>query len=148
VVFIWQAQHEEAMQVLKDTIIHLSTLISIDYASSRSVYLAIDSSIRGIGWILSQDCTNGKRRPARFSLISWNECESCYSQAKLELYSLFRALHALRLYLVSIQHLIVEMDVQFICRMLNNPNIQPNMTINRWIATILLFRFQTHAYTG
>jgi hypothetical protein len=43
--FIWQAQHEEAMQVLKDAIIHLSTLISINYTSSQSIYLAIDSSI-------------------------------------------------------------------------------------------------------
>jgi hypothetical protein len=34
VTFIWQEQHEEAMQALKDTIIHLSTLISINYASS------------------------------------------------------------------------------------------------------------------
>jgi hypothetical protein len=34
------------------------------------------------------------------------------------------------------------MDAQFICRMLNNPNIQPNATINRWIATILLFDFK------
>jgi hypothetical protein len=34
------------------------------------------------------------------------------------------------------------MDMQFICGMLNNPDIQPNMTINRWIATILLFNFK------
>jgi hypothetical protein len=34
------------------------------------------------------------------------------------------------------------MDVQFIHRMLNNPNIQPNTTINRWIAAILLFNFK------
>jgi hypothetical protein len=32
--FIWQEQHKEAMQALKDAIIHLSTLISINYASS------------------------------------------------------------------------------------------------------------------
>jgi hypothetical protein len=53
VMFIWQVQHEEAMQVLKDTIIHSSALISINYTSSRSIYLAIDSSIQGISWILS-----------------------------------------------------------------------------------------------
>jgi hypothetical protein len=34
------------------------------------------------------------------------------------------------------------MDVQFIHGMLNNPNIQPNATINRWTATILLFDFK------
>jgi hypothetical protein len=32
--FIWQEQHKEAMQALKDAIIHSSTLISINYTSS------------------------------------------------------------------------------------------------------------------
>jgi hypothetical protein len=45
VTFIWQEQHEEAMQALKDTIIHSSALISINYASSQSIYLAINLSI-------------------------------------------------------------------------------------------------------
>jgi hypothetical protein len=34
------------------------------------------------------------------------------------------------------------MDMQFICGMLNNPDIQPNTTINRWITAILLFDFK------
>ena len=34
------------------------------------------------------------------------------------------------------------MDAQFICGMLNNPNVQLNMTINRWITAILLFDFE------
>jgi hypothetical protein len=34
------------------------------------------------------------------------------------------------------------MDVHFIHGMLNNPNIQPNVTINRWITTILPFDFK------
>jgi hypothetical protein len=34
VTFIWQEQHKEAIQALKDAIIHLSTLISINYTSS------------------------------------------------------------------------------------------------------------------
>jgi hypothetical protein len=33
------------------------------------------------------------------------------------------------------------MDAQFIHGMLKNPNIQPNATINWWIAAILLFDF-------
>jgi hypothetical protein len=141
-MFIWQEQHKEAMQALKDTIIHLSILISIDYTSSQNVYLAIDSSIQGISWILSQDCADSKQCPTHFGLNSWNECKSCYSQAKLKLYSLFCALYTLCLYLVSIQHFIVEMDMQFIHRMLNNPDIQPNVTINRWITAISLFDFK------
>jgi len=33
------------------------------------------------------------------------------------------------------------MDAQYVRGMLKNPNIQPNTTINRWIAAILLFDF-------
>jgi len=47
------------MQALKDAIVHSSTLISIDYEADRAIYLAIDSSVQGIGWILSQDCADG-----------------------------------------------------------------------------------------
>jgi len=34
------------------------------------------------------------------------------------------------------------MDAQFVKGMLNNPDIQPNATLNRWIAAILLFDFK------
>jgi hypothetical protein len=36
----------------------------------------------------------------------------------------------------------VKMDTQFIKGMLSNPDIQPNATINWWIAAILLFNFK------
>src|SRR5712672_3638201 len=140
--FKWQQEHAAAMQALKEAIISSPALISIDYSSDRPVYLAVDSSYRGVGWILSQECSDGRRRPSRFGSISWSERESRYSQAKLELYGLFRTLRALHLHLVGIHNLIVEMDAQFIKGMLSNPDIQPSATINRWIAAILLFTFK------
>jgi hypothetical protein len=51
--FIWTEEHATAMQALKDTIIHSPALIPIDYTSDRTVYLAIDSSVQGVGWILA-----------------------------------------------------------------------------------------------
>jgi len=140
--FEWQEEHEQAMQALKTAIIQSSALISIDYSTDRAVYLSVDSSIRGVGWILAQDCSDGRCHPLRFGSIFWNECESCYSQAKLELYGLFCALHAMRLYIVSVRNLVVEVDASYIKGMLRNPDIQPNASINRWIAAILLFDFK------
>ena len=140
--FAWQEEHQQAMQRLKDVIIHSPALVSIDYQTDRVVYLSVDSSVRGVGWILAQDCADGRRRPSRFGSISWNERESRYSQAKLELYGLFRALRATRLYLVGVRNLVVEVDASYIKGMLSNPDIQPNATINRWIAAILLFDFK------
>ncbi|KIY44933.1 hypothetical protein FISHEDRAFT_11834, partial [Fistulina hepatica ATCC 64428] len=65
--------------------------------------------------------------------------ESHYSQPKLELFGLFRALQSWRLYLVGVQNLIVEVDAKYIKGMLNEPDLQPNATINRWIQGIFLF---------
>jgi hypothetical protein len=70
------------------------------------------------------------------------ECESQYSQAKLELYGLFHALRAYHIYIIGVENLVVEVDAKYLKGMLNNPDIQPNATINWWIAGILLFDFK------
>jgi hypothetical protein len=79
---------------------------------------------------------------SRFGSIAWTEHESQYSQAKLELYGLFRALCAYRIYIIRVKNLVIEVDTKYLKGMLNNPDIQPNATINRWIAGILLFDFK------
>jgi len=142
VEFAWTPQHDQAMEDLKTAIINSKALIPIDYVSSRPVFLAIDSSWRAVGWILSQQCEDSQRRPSRFGSIGWNDRESRYSQPKIELYGLFRALRALRVHIVGITDLIVEMDAQYIHGMLNNPDVQPNAAMNRWIAAIKLFDFK------
>ena len=68
--------------------------------------------------------------------------ESQYSQAKLELYGLFRSLRAVRVFIFGVTNLVVEMDAKYVKGMINNPDLQPNMTINWWIAGILLFHFE------
>jgi len=140
--FVCDDQQEAAMQQLKDAIINSQALISINYSTNHPIYLAVNSSWHRVGWILSQECADGKQHPARFGSISWNKRESQYSQPKVELYGLFHALRTLQLHLVGVHNLVVKMDAVFICRMLNNPNIQPNTTINRWITVILLFDFK------
>ena len=51
-------------------------------------------------------------------------------------------MHASRLHLMGARKLVVEMDAAYIKGMINNPDLQPNATINRWIAGILLFDFK------
>jgi len=130
------------MENLKQAIISSPALIPIDYKSGRTVFLAIDSSYRGVGWILSQTCEDGQRRPSRFGSIGWNERESRYSQPKIELYGLFRTLRALRIHIIGVADLTVEMDAQYVRGMLANPDIQPNAAINWWIAATQLFNFK------
>jgi hypothetical protein len=95
-----------------------------------------------VGFILFQEGEDGKRYPNRFGSISLTEVESHYSQVKLELYSLFRALRAVRIFIFGITNLTVEMDAKYVKGMINNLDLQPNVTINHWIARILLFHFK------
>jgi hypothetical protein len=44
--------------------------------------------------------------------------------------------------IVGIKNFVVEVDAKYIKGMINNPDIQPSATINRWIAGILLFDFK------
>jgi hypothetical protein len=60
----------------------------------------------------------------------------------LELYGLFLALQAVWFFIFGEANLTVEMDAKYVKDMINNPDLQPNATINRWIASILLFHFK------
>ena len=53
-----------------------------------------------------------------------------------------RALKALRIFIVSLRHITVEVDAKYIKGMISRLDVQPNTTINRWIAAILSFDFK------
>ena len=132
-----------AMQDLKDALINSPALKPIDYDSSAPVILSVDTSYIAVGYILSQcDPDNLKLRyHSRFGSITLNEREARFSQPKLELYGLYRALRTLKLHLIGIRNLIVEVDAKYIKGMLANPDIAPSASINRWIVSILMFHF-------
>ena len=133
----------EAMDLLKEAIVTSPALRPLDYESEHPVILAVDSCANGVGYILSQrGGTDNRRYPSRFGSITFNDRESRYSQAKLELYGLFRSLKQTQLYTIGAKKLTVEMDAKFIKGMINSPTLHPNDAVNRWIAAILLFDFE------
>jgi hypothetical protein len=142
VLFQFGPDQQFAMDDLKLAIMNSPALRLIDYECGHKVILAVDSSHIAVGFILSQIGTDDKRYPSRFRSISWNEREFRYSQVKLELFGLFRALQSYRLWLVGLPRFDVEVDAKYIKGMLNNPDVVPNAAINRWIAGILLFDFE------
>ena len=129
------------MQHLKDTICHSTALHWLDYMSRNEVILAVDTSYIAVRFILLQIRNDRKHYPNRFSSVSLMEVESHYSQAKLKLYGLFHTLQAVHIFIFGIANLTVEMDAKYVKGMINNPDLQPNVTINRWIMGILLFHF-------
>ena len=141
--FEFGPEQKQAMETLKQALLNSPALRPIDYESPAPVILAVDTSIHAIGFYLAQcDPDNPRKRYFnRFCSITLNERESRFSQPKLEIYGLYRALRSLRLYIIGVRNLIVEVDARYIKGMLQNPDIAPNATINRWITAILLFQF-------
>ncbi len=139
--FIWGKAQEETFATIKKYITEAPALHPINYKSDNPVILSVDSSRDAAGMILSQIDDNGRKRPARYGSIPMSERESRYSQPKLELFGLYRALRHWRLYIIGVRNLQVEVDAKYIKGMLNEPDLQPNAAINRWIQGILMFDF-------
>ena len=140
--FIWDDRRHEAFEYIKQVVANCPALIPIDYASELPVIFAVDTSNIAIGFIIFQLDKVNKRRPVRFGSLPINDRESRYSQAKLELFGLYRALRHSRYHLTGVKNLVVEVDAKYIKDMINKPDLQPNATLNRWIAGILLFSFK------
>ena len=143
VPFEWGPEQQQAQDELKQALLESPALRAIDYESDAPVVLAVDTSFIAVGYLLCQcDPANPKRRYYnRFGSITLNDRERRFSQPKLEIYGLFRALRALRLYLIGVRNLVVEVDARSIKGMLANPDISPSASINRWIVSILTFHF-------
>lgn len=139
--FSWDIRRQEAMDGLKYAVSTAPAIRPINYKSLNWVILEVDTSIIAIGFILSQLDDEGRRRPARFGSLPINEREAKYSQPKLELYGLFRALRNFRIFIIGVENLIVEMDAKYVKGMINDPDLHPNATMNRWIYGILMFDF-------
>lgn len=45
------------------------------------------------------------------------------------------------MWIIGVKHFIVEVDAQYIKGMINNPDIQPNASLNCWLAGIQTFDF-------
>ena len=130
-----------AQQAVKEAVLKCGAVKAIDYQCGRKVIFAVDTSVIGYGAILMQEGEDGRRYPARFGSRAWIGPVKNYSQPKLELYGLFSALYDHRVFLSGLPNFTVEVDARYIKGMINHPDVQPNATINRWIAGILLFRF-------
>jgi hypothetical protein len=139
-----------AQEDLKTALIGSPALRPIDYTSDSPVILAVDTSQLAVGFYLCQaDPANPRKHYyARFGSISLNERERHFSQPKLELYGLFRALRAYKIFIVGVRNLIVEVDTRYIKGMLTNPDTVPSASINRWIVSILTFHFELRHVLG
>lgn len=91
--FVFGETEQKAMHTLKYLMVNSPTIHAINYSSDCEVILTVDLSWCAVGFILLQMGADNKCYPSHFGSITWNDREQCYSQAKIELYGLFHALH-------------------------------------------------------
>jgi len=105
-----------AQEDLKKALLASPALRPIDYSSDSPIILVVDTSIIAVGFYLCQaDSDNPhKRFYMCFSSIALNNREQHFSQPKLELYGLFCALCAYKIFLVGVRNLIVKVDARYI----------------------------------
>lgn len=142
--FVFGPAQVDSMADLKKALLECPALRPINYSSPAPVILAVDTSGLAVGAQLCQ-CDEDNPRVRyynRFDSITLNEREMRFSQPKLEIYGLYRALRKLRLYLIGVRNMVVEVDARYIKGMLQNPDIAPSASINRWIVAILTFHFK------
>ncbi len=142
--FQFGLEQQVAQDDLKQALIASPALCLIDYSSDSPIILAVDTSTIVVRFYLCQaDAENlQKHYYAHFRSIPLNDRERRFSQPKLELYRLFHALRAYKIFIIRVQNLIVEVNARYIKGMLNNPDIAPSASINRWIISILTFHFE------
>ena len=63
VEFAWTEEQEAAFEALKHYVTTAPVLTSINYTCDRPIVLSVDSSYMGVGMILSQIDTEGRKRP-------------------------------------------------------------------------------------
>ena len=139
--FIWGPAQIKAFQKLKNLVTSAPALKPIDYTCGRQIYLSVDTSIYGIGFILSQEDEQGRRAPARYGSLPLKATEAKYPQCKLELFGLLRALRHYRGFIAGVKDLIVEVDASSIKGMIANPDMYAGV-LNQWIQGVRHFDFK------
>jgi len=146
----WGKDQEEGMWALKGGCKIVKALQPLDYENEGNIVLAVDTSYIAVGYYIYQERIENPKEKiyARFGSIPLYKREANFSQPKRELFGLMRALDACKHWLIGVRKLIVETDASYIKGMLENPDMMPNATINRWIDNIKLFHFTLRHKNG
>ncbi|RXN11580.1 Retrovirus-related Pol poly from transposon [Labeo rohita] len=102
--FIWDSQHDDAFQKMKELITKEPGPILACYDPQKELHLQVDASKYGLGAVLLQD---GK--PLSYASRSLTECEVSYAQIEKELYAVLFGCKRFHQYVYG-REVIVESD--------------------------------------
>ena len=97
--FEWNQEHTESVRKLLTTALALKKVV---YGKGTPVYITVDTSPTGIGWVVNQEDEDGIRFPIRFGAKVLSERQRGYAQVKRELWGIVSAVKADKDYLIGI----------------------------------------------
>ena len=104
------------------------------YGKDVPIYVTVDTSPTGIGWVISQEDEDGTRFPIWFGAKVLSERHQGYAHVKRELWGIVSVVRADKDYLIGTE-MIIEMDCLPILGMLSGC-ATPDLAMLRWIAYI------------
>ena len=115
----------------------------LDYENQGVIVLAVDSSYIGIGFYIYQEDLMEPKKVyyAKFGSRPMNDHEAQFSQPKRGVFGLKEVLRMNKKWLFSARKLVVKTDAKYIKKMIENLDMMPTATINRWIDEILMYQF-------
>jgi hypothetical protein len=79
--FKWMAEHAGSVRKMKEALAAAPTLRKAVYGGNVPVYVTVDTSPTGIGWVINQEGENGERFPIRFGAKVLTERQRGYASS-------------------------------------------------------------------
>ena len=117
---------------MKEALAAAPTLLQAVYGKDTPIYMTVDTSPTGIGWVINQEDENGARFPIRFGARVLSERQRGYAQVKRELWGIVSAVKADKNYLIRTE-VIIETDCLPILGMVSGCATL-DLAMLRWIA--------------
>ena len=127
-------EHAESVRKMKEALAMAPALRKAVYGKDIPVFVTVDTSPTGIGWVINQDDDDGTRFPIRFGVKVLSERQRGYAQVKRELWGIVLAVKADKDYLIGTE-VIIEMDCLPILDMVSGC-AKTDLVMLKWIAYI------------
>ena len=110
--FEWNNEHTEAVRRLKENLTVASGLQKAIYKKDTRVYVTVDTSPTGIGWVVNQEEEDNTRFPIWFGAKVLSERQRKYTQVKRELCGIVSAIKIDHDYLIGTE-IIIKTNFSF-----------------------------------
>ena len=126
------SEHTFAIRRLKKLLMEAPTLRKADYSDGKPIFVTVDTSPIGIGWVINQEDEDCNRYAIRFGAKVLSDRQRRYAQVKRELWGIISAIKSDCDYLIGVE-VIIETDYLTILGMIAGCNTL-DIAMLHWIA--------------